>query len=72
MASLSNDYADITIISIAQKISSVSSMDRIVVLNEGVIVGLDNHENLMRDCTVYQEIYQSQMRNGDTVKEVQA
>ena len=64
MESIDKEFKDMTLISIAQKISSVASMDRIIVLNEGEIVGYDTHENLLQTSQVYQEIYESQQRNG--------
>ncbi len=63
MQRLNENYPDLTILSIAQKISSVASMDRIVVLNEGRIVGLGKHEDLLLTCDIYKEIYDSQIRN---------
>jgi ATP-binding cassette subfamily B protein len=63
--SLSKMYSDITIISIAQKISSVADSDRILVLDEGLIVGMGVHEELLETCLVYQEIYNSQMKKGE-------
>ena len=62
MDALNRNFKDMTLISIAQKISSVASMDRIIVLNEGKIVGYDTHDELLKSCRVYQEIYESQMR----------
>ena len=41
-------------------------MDKIIVLNEGEIVGYDTHEKLLESSKVYQEIYESQIRNGVT------
>lgn len=55
------DYPQTTVISIAQKISSVATCDRIMVMDKGMIVGLATHDELLRDNQVYQEIYQSQM-----------
>ena len=55
MDALNHDFKDMTLISIAQKISSVASMDRIIVLNEGEIVGYDTHEELLKNCQVYQK-----------------
>lgn len=60
---LNNNFKDLTIINIAQKISSVAKMDRILVLNEGQIVGIGTHEELLGTCKVYNEIYDSQIRN---------
>ena len=51
---------DTTKIIIAQRITSVMDADQIVVLDEGKIVGTGNHEELMRTCETYQEIYYSQ------------
>lgn len=53
---------------IAQRISSVESADKILVLNEGEIVGEGTHDELMRTSKEYQEIYYSQQQ----VKEVSA
>jgi len=50
-----------TKIIIAQRISSVVDADQILVLDEGKIVGLGSHEQLLKDCEPYQEIYYSQM-----------
>ncbi len=63
MEGLNKHFKEMTIISIAQKISSVAMMDRILVLNEGEIVGLGTHDTLLENCSVYQEIYESQIRN---------
>lgn len=54
-------YKGTTSIIIAQRISSVMKLDNILVIEEGQVVGYGSHEELMRDCDVYQEIYQSQL-----------
>jgi len=51
----------LTCLIIAQRISSVMDADKIIVLDHGEIVGMGNHEALMKTCEVYQEIYQSQV-----------
>ncbi|MDR0963505.1 MAG: ABC transporter ATP-binding protein/permease, partial [Clostridium sp.] len=56
-----------TTIIIAQRITSVLSADKIVVMDEGQIVGIGGHEELIQTCQTYQEIYYSQM---DQEKEV--
>ncbi len=56
-----NEFQDTTLITIAQRISSVMHMDRILVLEEGEVIGYGNHEELLATCQVYQEIYESQM-----------
>jgi ATP-binding cassette subfamily B protein len=59
-----------TTLLIAQKISTVKNMDNILVLNnKGEIAGFDNHSNLLRNCSVYQEIAQSQLGNGGGLDE---
>ena len=63
-SSIAKMYSETTVISIAQKISSVADSDKIVVLDEGRIVGLGKHDELLESCTVYQEIYHSQMSKG--------
>lgn len=60
---------DTTKFVIAQRIGSVESADKIIVLDEGKIVGLGTHDELIRDCEAYQEIYYSQR---DKDKEVSA
>lgn len=51
----------LTCILIAQRIVSVMDADKIVVLDDGEVVGLGTHQTLLATCSVYQEIYQSQM-----------
>lgn len=51
----------ITYIVISQKISSIIDMDRIIVLENGEVVGCDNHTNLLKNSHIYREIYKSQI-----------
>ncbi|ULT56980.1 ABC transporter ATP-binding protein/permease [Neobacillus drentensis] len=51
----------LTCILIAQRITSIIDADKIVVLDHGELVGVGTHRELLSDCRVYQEIYQSQM-----------
>lgn len=51
----------LTCLLIAQRITSIMDADKIVVMDHGEIVGIGKHEELVRDCKVYQEIYQSQV-----------
>ena len=60
---------DTTKFIIAQRIGSVEGADKIIVLDDGNIVGLGSHEELIRTCEAYQEIYYSQR---DKEKEVSA
>jgi ATP-binding cassette, subfamily B, multidrug efflux pump len=55
-------YANgLTCLLIAQRITSIMDTDKIIVLDHGRIVGMGTHEELLKNCGVYQEIYQSQM-----------
>ena len=55
-----------TKIIIAQRVSSVESADRILVLDDGRIDAFDTHENLLKNNAIYQEIYNSQLEgSGD-------
>lgn len=60
---------DTTKFIIAQRIGSVEKADKIIVLDEGEIVGMGSHDDLMKSCEAYQEIYYSQR---DRKKEVGA
>jgi ATP-binding cassette, subfamily B, multidrug efflux pump len=51
----------LTCLIIAQRISSIIDADKIVVMDEGKIVGMGKHADLLKSCTVYQEICHSQM-----------
>lgn len=59
--SFSSTLKDTTKIIIAQRISSVMEADEILVLDDGQIVGCGSHEQLLKNCEAYQEIYYSQM-----------
>lgn len=58
--SLKEYLKDMTTILIAQKISSVISADKIIVLDNGRVVGEGTHEELLNNCEVYKDIYKSQ------------
>lgn len=59
--SFKNELKDATKIIIAQRISSVIKADRIMVMDDGRIVGMGKHEELLKSCETYKEIYCSQM-----------
>lgn len=50
---------------IAQRISSVQDADKIIVLNEGEIVDIGNHEELISRCEIYKDVYESQVKGVD-------
>ena len=58
--SFSTTLKDTTKLIIAQRISSVEDADRILVMDEGQIVGQGTHKELLESCETYQEIYYSQ------------
>lgn len=55
------DY-DPTVFLVSQRTSTVQSADQILVLDDGKAVGLGTHDELLRSCPVYREIYDSQFR----------
>lgn len=57
--------ADTTKIMIAQRISSVQSCHRIIVMDEGKIAAVGSHEELLKTCSIYQEVYASQQKGSD-------
>ncbi len=65
-AILSLDYKP-TLFIVSQRCSSILSADKIVVLDDGHCVGLENNGELLKNCDVYREIYESQFEN-DSMK----
>ena len=55
---------DITKIIVAQRISTARNAKKIIVLDNGQIVGFDTHDNLMKNCEIYIDIYNSQLKKG--------
>lgn len=49
---------------ISQRTSAIQNADKIIVLDDGCMVGFDTHENLMKNCLIYQEIYHSQFKES--------
>ena len=58
---LSASLPDSTIITVAQRVSSVKNCDLILVIDEGEIIGCGKHEHLLDTCAEYREISESQM-----------
>ena len=66
---------DTTTLIVSQRVSSIMQADLILVLNDGCLAGQGTHEQLMKNCEVYQEIYYSQFpekKTGTSGKEVLA
>ena len=59
-AAISNLDFSLTVFIVSQRTSSVMGADIIVVLDDGRIQGLGTHNELLENCAVYREIYQSQ------------
>ena len=60
-SALKEHMQDTTVITVAQRVSSVKDCDMIIVLEEGQIIGMGTHEELLSDCIEYREISESQM-----------
>ncbi len=58
---LSKDIPNSTVITVAQRVSSVKGCDLILVIENGAIIGCGKHDELMQSCTEYKEISDSQM-----------
>lgn len=58
------DLKDTTKIIIAQRVVSVSSADKIIVLDDGKIAAIGNHDELMASCEIYQDVYKSQQEGA--------
>ena len=61
---LAKETQDAAVLIIAQRVSTIQHADQIVVLNEGQMVGLGKHEELLQTCPVYREIYESQTKEA--------
>lgn len=60
-AGLKENVKDSIIIVVGQRITSVMNSDKIIVLDNGKIVGIGNHNDLLQNCEIYQEIAKSQL-----------
>ena len=61
---INENIKDASILVIAQRISTILNANQIIVLNDGEIVGIGTHDELMKNCTIYQEIANSQLKGG--------
>lgn len=62
--SIREHFSETTLVIVAQRVSSIRHADHILVLENGKMIGYGTHEELMENCSVYQEIAHSQM--GET------
>jgi ATP-binding cassette subfamily B protein len=62
---LREELSDTTVVLIAQRIASVRNADRIAVIENGTVVGCASHDELLRTCPAYLDIYRSQVKESD-------
>ena len=62
---LANQLQNTTRMIVAQRIGTIRDADKIIVLDEGRMVGIGTHEELMKSCPVYQEIARSQLSSEE-------
>jgi ATP-binding cassette subfamily B protein len=66
---LNNEMANSTLIIVAQRISTIMQADKIIVLDNGRIVDMGTHDELMRESSVYREIAESQLSSDELMEE---
>ncbi|WP_196008138.1 ABC transporter ATP-binding protein [Clostridium tyrobutyricum] len=66
---LRNNTRGMTVIMVSQRISTIRSADKIIVLDDGNISGMGTHEQLLENCSVYREIYNSQVSKEISIDE---
>ena len=57
---IKENHKESTLILIAQRVSSVMGMDKIMVMDNGKCIGLGTHKQLMESCSAYRETYEMQ------------
>lgn len=62
---LNKYYPDLTKVIVGVRISSIMNADKILVLDDSKIVGYGKHDELIKSCKVYKEIYESQIKKGE-------
>lgn len=70
-AALKDYVGDSSVIVVAQRVSSILDADTIIVLNEGQMVGKGTHAELLKSCSVYQDIVKSQLDPEEVDKTIQ-
>ena len=58
-------YSDMTKVIVSQRVATIQNADYILVLDGGKVVGLGKHKDLLKNCPIYQEIYQTQIRKEE-------
>ena len=62
---LKQSMKDACLVVVAQRISSIMDADQIIVLDDGSIAGIGRHEELLKTCSLYREIADSQVKRED-------
>lgn len=62
---LKKEIPDVTKIIIAQRVNSIASCDRIIIMEDGKINGIGTHDELLKNNAIYKEIYLSQTKGGN-------
>lgn len=58
---IKNNTENMTVIMVTQRVSTIKNADKIIVMDDGEMVGVGTHDELMQNCEVYKEIYVSQL-----------
>ncbi len=61
---LAKETKDSAVLIIAQRVSTIQNANQIIVLHEGQMAGIGTHEELLQNCPVYREIYESQTKEA--------
>ena len=62
---LKEETKEMTVLMISQRVSTIKNADKILVLDDGELVGIGSHQQLIEKCDVYKEICLSQLSNGE-------
>lgn len=61
---LVKETKDAAVLIIAQRVSTIQHANQIIVLDEGRMAGIGTHDELLQNCPVYREIYESQTKEA--------
>ncbi len=65
---LNKSSHDMTVLIVSQRVSTIKHADRIIVFDDRHLVGFDAHHELIKNCEVYQELYQSQLSSEEAFR----
>jgi ATP-binding cassette subfamily B protein len=69
-AALKKETRESTVFIVSQRVSTVMDADQIIVLDEGRMVGIGTHRELMKTCEVYRDIVSSQLSTEEIAEEI--